>query len=99
MFYGGEVYGCVIGPQAALDYIEHPMEAILNSSVIADEGSDQAGGEKQRGNVEVHLPFDLAMDLAFALHHNDAVEARPLVALLGQPTSWMTVMSLASTRP
>src|ERR1700679_979130 len=56
--------------------------------MIADEGSDPAGDESQRGNVEPCLAFDLVGgrrwpgDLADALDHDDALQGGPLMALL-----------------
>ncbi len=86
MFYCGEVCWSMVGSQAALviseDHIEHPMEAVLDSPMVSDEWSDQAGDESQRGNVETRLALDLAASLTGTLDHDNAVEARPLMGLL-----------------
>lgn len=67
MFYGGEVCWSMVGSQAALviaeDHIQHPMEAVLDGPMVADEWSDQASNENQRSNVEARLAFDLAASL------------------------------------
>ncbi len=57
----------MVGSQPALviakDHVQHPMEAVLDGPMVADEWSDQAGDESQRSNVETRLAFDLAASL------------------------------------
>lgn len=50
--------------------------------MIADEWSDQARDENERGNVETRLALDPAAGLTSTLDHDDTVEARPLMVLL-----------------
>ena len=86
MFYGGEVCGGMVCSQAALviaeDHVEHPVEAVFDGPMVADERANQIGDENQRGNVETRLAFDLAAGLTGALDHDDTLEARPLMAFL-----------------
>ena len=103
MFYGGEVCGGMVGSQAAFviaeDHIQYPMEAVLDGPMVADEWSDQASDESERGYVKTRLAFDLATSLAGALDHDNAVEVRPLMALLKPVDIVDNGMSRVSMRP
>ena len=82
---GGEVGGRVIGSDAAFivaeDHIHHPMQAVLDRPVAADDGAELAGEPGERGDEEAGLALDPAFDFARALDHDDALQPRPVVAL------------------
>jgi hypothetical protein len=48
----------------------------------ADHRPERMRQQYQRGDVEARLLLDLAVDFARALDHDDALQARPIVALL-----------------
>ncbi len=75
------------------------MEAVLDGPMVADEWSDQASDESERGYVKTRLAFDLATSLAGALDHDNAVEVRPLMALLKPVDIVDNGMSRVSMRP
>ena len=48
-------------------------------------GPSWSASQRERGDVEAGLAFDPVGDLACALDHDDALQPRPLVALLEPP--------------
>ena len=82
----GEVEGRVVGPHAAFvvaeNHVEHPVEAVFDHPMTADHRSHSVGEQGQRGDVEARLGLRLAIGFAFALDHDDRLQARPLVAVL-----------------
>ena len=65
---GGKVGGSVIGSDSAFvvaeDHVHHPMQAVLDSPMTADDRSQKAGQQDQGGDVEACLLLDLAADFA-----------------------------------
>ena len=83
---GGEVGGSVLGSDAAFvvaeDHVHDPVEAVLDCPMTADHGSELACQPRQRGDVEARLPLDFVGDFARAIDHDNALQSRPIVALL-----------------
>jgi len=83
---GDEVGGSVGGSHAAFvvaeDHVQDPMQSVFDHPVGADHGSDLAGQQEQRGDVETRLTLDLVADLARAFDDDDAFQAGPIVCFL-----------------
>ena len=86
MLDDGEVEGGVVGPHTAFvvpeHHVEHPVEAVFDHPMTADHRSHSVGEQGQRGDVEARLGLCLAIGFAFALDHDDRLQAGPLVAVL-----------------
>ena len=86
VFDDGEVEGRVVGSHAAFvvaeDHVEHPVKTVFDHPMAADHRSHSVGEQGQRGDVEARLGLCLAIGFAFALDHDDRLQARPLVAVL-----------------
>ena len=86
MLERGEVGGRVILADTAFvvaeDHIQHPMQAVLHGPVAANDGADQVCRQRQGGDVKAGLLLDFVPNFTRALDHDDALQPRPVVALL-----------------
>ena len=64
VFDGCEVGGSVLGSDPALvvakDHVHHPMQAVLDGPMAADDRSQKVGQQNQRSDLEARLLLDLA---------------------------------------
>src|SRR5437879_13367922 len=72
----------------AEDHIHHPVQAILYRPMAADDRPERMRQPHQGRYVKARLALDLVGDFARALDHDDALQSRPIVALL-QPSEIM----------
>lgn len=75
-------------PVVAEDHIHHPMQAVLDRPMTADDRPQKIGQQDQRRDVKPRLPLDLSAphaccrEFTDALDHDNAREAGPVVAFL-----------------
>ena len=81
---GCEVGRCVLGSDAAFvvaeDHVHDPMQAVFHGPVITDHRPRELRLERRRSDVEAGFMFDFLARLAFAIDHDDALQARPIVS-------------------
>ena len=102
---GGEIGWSVIGSDPALvvaeDHVHHPMQAVLDRPVAADDRPQKTCQQDQGGDVETCLPLDLVAGLISRMLSTMTTAFRPGQSWrsCSQATSWMTVVVLVSMRP
>jgi hypothetical protein len=83
---GGEVGGRILGTDAAFviakSHVHHPVQAVFNGPLVADHGSQLVRWQGRGRYIEARLPFEFVANFALALDYENAVQARPVVALL-----------------
>jgi hypothetical protein len=51
------------------DHVHHPVNAVLDGPMAADDGTNLVSEPRQRGEVEARFSLDLVGDFAGALDH------------------------------